>query len=471
MRERCIPVRVRRRFVLVVAEAHDHLHRLLPVRPFQVFGCVVNRVAAHDDERFDFLVINVFREFRDRLRGLLGELPPDDCLADVAQRRVDRRHQHLHRRRLPRPDQHEARAFVLQQIFRGNLDPLGIELHRRSTKRRRRLHERSVLGGRRDFRRQGEREGPDLARRHAHPVVRDAARHCVAILGHVEPVHLRAWPRHFPPRGKLPDRVHVALDAEEIAVQRHDDVRLVDHRHRRHAAAKRRRRRLVGEFGAERFIDGPRRLRKFLRDLAAQPLAGRRVVFLEQERQPRAIPRRADEPVERLLKRRRVGLFALFHKKARAIRVVEIKHGRLRVHVGRALAHRMLRIALDFRRATIMRHRHQRGIAPARRPRRGVKDRLARDRPLHAAREWHQMLLRPAAPRETQPRQRHRGTHELEEIAARNLAPLHLRRALRKLPRQPAAELRRIAELPERAPVLAARRGLRGMLEDSFAHR
>jgi thiol-disulfide isomerase/thioredoxin len=28
-----------------------------------------------------------------------------------------------------------------------------------------------------------------------------------------------------------------------------------------------------------------------------------------------------------------------------------------------------------------------------------------------------------------------------------------------------------IAELPERAPVLAARRGLRGMLEDSFAHR
>ena len=299
-------------------------------------------------------------------------------------------------------------------------------------------------------------------------MVGDAAGDRVAVFRHVKPVHLRVRPVHFPPGGKLADRVHVALGAEKIAVQRQDHVGLVDQRHRFHAFAKRHRRRLLRQLRAQRLIDGPSHFRKLLRDLSAQPLPRRRTVLLQQQRQPVAVAAPLQNLIQRLLKRRRIGLLPILHEIARTIRVVQVQHRRLRKHVRRPLAHRMQRIALDLRRPPVVRRRHQRRVTAARRARGGVKQRLARNRPLHPARERHQMLLRPPAARETQPRQRHRRPHELHEIAARNLPARQLRGALRKLARQPAAKLRRVAELPERAPVLAARRGLRGVLENSF---
>ena len=112
----------------------------------------------------------------------------------------------------------------------------------------------------------------------------------------------------------------------------------------------------------------------------------------------------------------------------------------------------------------------QRHPAPAAGHRRGVEHRLARDEPLDRLRIRHQVRLRPAAAGQAETRQGERTAHQLEERAARHVVALHLGGPGRELAFQPIAELRRVLQFADAAPVLAAGRvGLLGrMLENSF---
>ena len=102
--------------------------------------------------------------------------------------------------------------------------------------------------------------------------------------------------------------VRVVLAAEKIAVQRQNDLRLVEMENRLHRLAERLRRRALMNAGINRVVGEPLRLRKFLRDDFLQPRARRRRAAFGQERQPFALVRReflrqVVEEIQRLVAR------------------------------------------------------------------------------------------------------------------------------------------------------------------------
>src|SRR3954469_12501481 len=81
------------------------------------------------------------------------------------------------------------------------------------------------------------------------------------------------------------------------------------------------------------------------------------------------------------------------------------------------------------------------------------------------------MLLRTAATGQREAGECGGGAHEREERATRDLAAVKLRRALRKLVLHPSPELRRVIELPKRAPVLPPTGFFLRMIDNALAHR
>ncbi len=173
-------------------------------------------------------------------------------------------------------------ALRRHEIFRAILDPVRIELDRRGGNGLDHSIQPRVVRGTGDLRRQRERESPDLTGRQTQAMIRHAAGHRVAVLDHIQPVHLRVWPRDLAARRKGADVRDVAIASQEITVQRQNDVCLVKLRQRFHTLAIS----LVGSHRTQRLIHRPRGFRILLPDQALQTQAGRRIIVLQQEGQP-----------------------------------------------------------------------------------------------------------------------------------------------------------------------------------------
>ena len=108
-------------------------------------------------------------------------------------------------------------------------------------------------------------------RRHAQPVIRVRAGKREQRFHGVKPAHPLA---RLAAGGKLADViVRVILAAEKIAVQRQDDLRLVEMENRLHRLAERLRRRALMDAGINRVVGEPLRFRKFVGDDFLQPRA------------------------------------------------------------------------------------------------------------------------------------------------------------------------------------------------------
>ena len=141
-------------------------------------------------------------------------------------------------------------------------------------------------------------------------------------------------------------------------------------------------------------------------------------------------------------------------RRLQAVGIVEIEHGRLGQDVDAAEACRMLRIALDFGRPPHMAFDQNRHRRPAEGNRAGEVERPARDDVLGLT-DVGDDRFRGLFGAGADTRQRQRGAHQLEEVAA-SFRVIPLRGLIRKLPMQVVAEVRRIGQLPEAAPVQAA---------------
>jgi hypothetical protein len=128
----------------------------------------------------------------------------------------------------------------------------------------------------------------------------------------------------------------------------------------------------------------------------------------------------------------------------------------------------MVRIAFDLDRATVHRRDDERHRTVTPRHRGRIVERLARNDPLGALGERHQMHLGLAATVQAEASQRHRGAHQFQETPARNFVAFNLRCASGKFAFQPVAKLRRVAQFAKTAPVLLAGLSGRGMLQDAF---
>ena len=103
---------------------------------------------------------------------------------------------------------------------------------------------------------------PTLARRHAQPVIRTRAGKREQRFHRVKPAHPLA---RLAALGKLTDViVRVVLAAEKIAIQRQDDLRLVEMVNRAHRLAERLRRRALMDARINRVVGEPLRFRKFV---------------------------------------------------------------------------------------------------------------------------------------------------------------------------------------------------------------
>ena len=153
----------------------------------------------------------------------------------------------------------------------------------------------------------------------------------------------------------------------------------------------------------------------------------------------------------------------------RAIRVVEVEDARLgeRRRAGAALGpgddpaarERVLGVAVELDRAALERGREHRVTDPAELERRGVLLGQARRLIFGPPRQGDDLLLL-VAPARTDPRERHRRAHQLEEVAARQRILGRLVRPGRELVAG-ARDLERggALELAQRLPVAVDRRG------------
>ena len=179
------------RFVLV-KPVPDHRHVLQQLREFQIRGRIECRVSTEDEDRLDVPARNFLRNIRDGRHRLAGSLATDDRRAEPAERRIDRMHERLHRRRLAIADEHEHLAFFRDEILRRLRDPLAlIRGERRSLRELRNDRLQPLVASlvSDDFS-ELARNIRDHAGLHAQPVIGHTARRRVAVLHDVEPVHL-----------------------------------------------------------------------------------------------------------------------------------------------------------------------------------------------------------------------------------------------------------------------------------------
>ena len=138
----------------------------------------------------------------------------------------------------------------------------------------------------------------------------------------------------------------------------------------------------------------------------------------------------------------------------RAVRVIEIQNGSLRVTIRSAVAVGEKRVAFDFDRPAFVRLHDERNCPAARRHRGCEVLRRAVDEILRRLAEGHEFILRLAAAGACQPetRQQERGGHDLDEMPPRKGIG-QFTRTSRKLALQELAELRRLGQLLQAAPI------------------
>ena len=203
---------------------------------------------------------------------------------------------------------------------------------------------------------------------------------------------------------------------ENVGVERHDDVRLVEVIDGVGVAAEGKAHPLAHIVATGGFPLVPARageLRQNLLDLRTERGRGDR---LRQEAQPRAI--RGGSLQCRLQRGQKIApgrdLAEVTHH-LRAIRIVEAEHRCLHERIGRAEARGVIRIALDLRRAShVALDKHAIRVAADRHHGR-KENRLAGDEPFRLANVRDNFLCRAVAGGQTA--ESHRRTHQLHEVA------------------------------------------------------
>ncbi len=242
---------------------------------------------------------------------------------------------------------------------------------------------------------------------------------------------------------------------EQIRINRYDHRRRIQSRNRPQRPTKKLHRPRPLVVRADRFIFKP--LRPRFDQIPPQPRHRRRPRCLRKHHQPRFI-----NPLHRRFKRIprpiRPLLPAICHRPARAIRIINIQHRPLQIHIRRSLVQRMRRISIHLDRPPIKRNRHHPLPHPAHFHRRRIMHRHAIHPIRRTMRIRRQFILRPP-PATRQPRQRSRRSHDFQKIPPRFPAPDKFRRLRRKFLRHKFTKFRRIRQLIQAAPVFLLPRG------------
>ena len=164
MRQGRVPPRQCRGLVVVISQTNHRRHRLLQIRPTQVHRRIIHGIAPDNHQGLDLLRPKALRQIPKALLRLLGRFPPHNRLPQIPQRRVDRRHQDLHRHRLPRPNHQQTRPLMRQQILRHSLDPSPTPTHSSRRHALQQSHQLRTLPRRRHFPGQGHDHRPNFTR-------------------------------------------------------------------------------------------------------------------------------------------------------------------------------------------------------------------------------------------------------------------------------------------------------------------
>ena len=446
---RDVPVAERRGLVNVRRVIDDERDFDEALGEAQVHGSGERRIAAHDHEQFDLPGLDGLREIGDcgrppGRRGLDARAV-EDRRPGVAERVVDRLGRRVHGVGLEFARDHHRPPLVRLEVLRDRRNPLGNLRRTRHARRRRRC--RGAAGhGRREL----TRDALDLRRANRESMIRLGAGERRRALDGVEPVHRGVFLGQTPAAGeilRIPDAPGSAR--QEIGVERHDHVgfvELVDRARLARAAARPRDRVVLvplragvvaQDFPQQRGERGRRNRRRQEMNAGAGTslLVAQRLLHGADE--PRPSPHLAAE-VDRLC----------------PIGVVEIEDRGLRQDVGAAEACRMLWVALDFGRPPHMAFDQNRHGRAAERNRAGEVERPSRNDFLRlpdVRDDGFGGLFGAGA----HTRQRQRGAHQLEEVAA-SFRVVPFRGLIRELPVQVVAEFRRVGQLAEAAPIEAA---------------
>ena len=447
----------------------DRLLGLLQAaREVQIRRCVVDGVAAEDDEGRDLAGGERSAELRERLaaKRTIRHLAVHHRLAGVAEAIVEHRDERMHRRGLIRPGDDERTAAMVGEILRRRVEHL--EVLRREARGRRggrhrrdRLLERGVADL--DARPLGEhrRDRREIRASHRHAIVGIGAHEAQAGLERVEArdlLLLRVGVLDASTLREVTGPLEArGLVAKEVRAERDDHLRLIE-----------------PVLRSKRPAEGHRQARPFGVVVDRLPLAPERLGVPRHEPLLGVAHRRPGERFrehreafaaaacesaealgrERLELREAVGAggLALSHREARTRRVVELEHRRLRERVAGALIERMVGVALDLERASVEALDEQAACDPTQLHRGRVVDRDAgravrRTRRVGNDRRFGQS----AAGRQAHARQREGSAHHPQELAA--VVALEAIGAFGKLALHVLTELGRVRAVLETAPV------------------
>ncbi len=448
MRGGNVPVRERRRLVVVhagVDAERDLLHRL---REPQIRGSGEGGVLAEGHERVDAAPAHVGGERAERSalmnRIQLERRGVEDRATDVAERGVHRVRERVDRGRLRLARDDDRAARMGAKVARDRPRPCGV------------LPALGRPAGA-ELRGDRSRERLELRGRHGETVVRDGPRGRRHRLGDVETVHLRLARPDAAPVHEVPRLPHRGPAPEgEVGSEREDHVRLAEAVDRVERLAERGARPFARTLAPVGLPCVPDRARIALPQKAHLLAEARGRHRPRQDAEPLAAAR--PQRLEARLKRRGEcvprGDFAERADRGRTVGIVEREDGGLGPVIRRAEARRVLGVSFDLGRATHVALDEQAECRALHLHRGRVEERLARDDLFRSLDVGNDRLGGRSA--RGDPAHGERGAHQPEEVAAVH-ALTEVRGLAGELAAQDFLEGRILLELLEGAPVLRSR--------------
>ena len=294
-----------------------------------------------------------------------------------------------------------------------------------------------------------------------------AARRRVAILHHVEAVHLLLG---LAAGRKRTDAFKTAfIKSNEIAIKRQDHIRLVELWNGAEISTECGLMSIRSLGTAERLISHPHRRRQLRCNRLLQSGISRRSEMFGKERNPLPVPcffQHSGEPFRKFSLAR---FLASELEAARAVRIIDVQQRRLALRVRRTLVRGVTGISIHLGWTPVMRRRHERDCTTAMRTRSCVKNRLSGHTPFHALSKRHQRLFLTTAGTQRQSGQRRTRRHVFHEAATAHFG-IQFGSAGLELTCLPFLEFRRLGKLPKAAPILRSIDLFLRMFENSFAH-
>ena len=412
MRLRHMPLAGGRGFVFVKSETHADRDAGKKIAEAQIGRRIVNRVAAQDEKVLHPAGLHRGGQFPDR-GGRRGFGPQTaQSPARRSQGGIDGQTERLHRGGLLVAHHDDTFAGRGGQILGTLRDPLRIGGKRAVGKSSHDRSQTSIPGQCGDLFSQRTEESAGLGGLDPQSVVGQAARRGVMRLRDVKPVH-RLARLADPAAGHEP--AHLVEPAEggveEIAVHREHFVRAAEVGYDTEIAAEAGRRGRRGLACAERLVFGPKKIGEFFPQLPEQPVTGWRVNALDEESEAVPAMSRRRDFIQLGPQRGGIRLDPADLDRFRTVRIVKIKHRGLGKGVGRAIADRVQRIALQLGRTPVARRGDERHGAVAARHGRGVVKEFSRNGPFRPLREGHEIRFGAPATGQTDTGQRHRSAH------------------------------------------------------------